>query len=314
MAKELYLYSPIYDFVAEDLISSLEENKDEDITLRLNTPGGNVFAGWGIIAKMKEHSGKFKVKIDGYAASMGAIIVLFASDVEALDVSRIMIHRADRYISSPEDQIFLNNVNKELKAKLASKINLDKLRELKGITLDEIFNPEGKIDVWLTAKEAKEIGLINKITKIKPEEVKAFNQAMFDVAAKLDDPAKNVLKPENKNMTLQELKAQHPEVYAAAAAEGVAKEKDRVGAWVTFAHIDLEEVKKGIKSGEGISQTAMAEFTMKSLNAQSLKNISGENADTVSPEATTKKVVTPKEKEISDWTSEVMAELNLKTA
>ena len=53
MAKELYLYNPIYSFVAEEVIKELNASMDDNVTLRLNTPGGSVFAGWGIIAKMK---------------------------------------------------------------------------------------------------------------------------------------------------------------------------------------------------------------------------------------------------------------------
>ena len=104
MAKELYLYSTIYDFVAERLIAEMEAVKGEDITLRVNTPGGNIFAGWGIIAKMQEHEGKVKIKADGMAGSFGLYMLAFADEVEALDMTTGLLHRADVPVDGNRDQ------------------------------------------------------------------------------------------------------------------------------------------------------------------------------------------------------------------
>jgi len=152
MAKELLLYFPITAFSAETLIDQIEENSDEDIVMRINSPGGSVFAGWGIASKMKEHDGEITVKVDGVAASMSAILLLFADKVEVLDVTKIMLHRAEMFTMNDQE------VNAEIKAKLKSKIDSKKLKELKGITIDQLFNSEQRIDLWLTAKEAKKIG------------------------------------------------------------------------------------------------------------------------------------------------------------
>jgi ATP-dependent protease ClpP protease subunit len=314
MAKELYLYSGIYDFTAEELISSLEEFKSEDITLRMNTPGGSVFSGWGIIGKMGEHEGKIKVKVDGIAASMGAVIVVFADEVEALDVSRIMIHRADMYVSSPEQQALLDSVNKDLKAKLLTKIDPEKLKQLKGITIDELFNPEKRIDLWLTAKEAKELKLVTKIVKVKPEEAKAVNDAMYKVAAELKDPDnQSNKKTVIKMTTIEELKAQHPALFALAVeagfAQGVAKERDRAGAWLAFAKIDMEAVVKGIKEGKDMSQTESAELTVKALTTQGLQKITNDNP----PPVTTTEVTPPtaeKAKKIQDFEADLKSSLS----
>lgn len=315
MAKELYLYSGIYDFVAEELISALEENKSEDVVIRVNSPGGSVFSGWGIIAKMIEHEAKIKVKVDGYAASMAAFVLLFASEVYVLDVSRIMLHRADAYVSTPEQQAFLNSINKDLKAKLTAKINVEKLKELKGVTIEDIFNPETRIDVWLSAKEAMAIGLVTDIIRVKPAEVKAINEAMFKVAATLNHPKQSIKNPEYKMTTIDELKAQHPALYALAVAEGVTqgvnRERDRSGAWLAFAKIDIEAVTKGIKEGKDVSQTEMAEFTVKALTTQGLKNLSKDNP----PAVETGEVVPPaaeKDKKLKDFEAESKTLLNIK--
>jgi ATP-dependent protease ClpP protease subunit len=311
MAKELYLYSGIYDFVAENLIQQMNEADGEDIVIRVNSPGGNVFAGWGIIAKMAEHTAKVNLKVDGAAMSMAAVLPLYATSTEALDVSTFMLHRADMYVDSPEDQAFLDKVNKDLRSKMQAKINDEALIKLKGVGIKNLFEDEKRIDLFLTAKEAKQIGLITKINKIDPKEASAFNDRFMRIAAEQQEPPKIIIQKQTKKaMTRDEIKAQHPDIYAQIVAEGVAKERDRVGAWATFVSIDPEAVAKGIKEGGDISQTAMAEFSFKKLSADSLTKLGAEAVRAVTT-AATEAGKTPealaKEKELADFEKEVDA-------
>ena len=47
MPKELLIYSPLWDFTAERAVEQLNEiPENEDLTVRINTPGGEVAAGW----------------------------------------------------------------------------------------------------------------------------------------------------------------------------------------------------------------------------------------------------------------------------
>lgn len=271
MAKEIYLYSGIYNFIAEELIKAIEENMNVEVVLRENTPGGDVFATWGIIAKIQEH-GNVTVKVDGAAFSGGANILLYANRVESLDVSTFMFHRADMYVETPEQQIFLDKVNKDLKAKMLQKIDSEKLKALKGVTIEELFNPETRINLFLTAKEMKTLGLVHKINKVEPSEVTAF-QEFFKIAAE-HNPTQN----QKITMTsLAELKEKFPALYALAVEEGkkagIAAEKDRVGAAMVFAHLDPEGVKKIIQSGEAMTATQMAEFSLKAASPTALAAI-----------------------------------------
>ena len=319
MAKELYLYSPIYDFVVEGFISQMEENKSEDIVIRANTPGGNVFAGWGMIAKIKEHEGNIKMKVDGYTASMGTIVLAYVDDTEALDVSRIHLHRADGYVNSPEDQKFLDGINKDLRAKLTSKIDADKFKEITGKSIEDLFDSKDRIDVWLTAKQAKQVGLIKKIVKLDPTEIAAINR--MNIAASLEqDPPKESNptnpKPSNKVMTLEELKAQHPGLYAQAVAagktEGSAEERTRIAAWEAWRNIDAEAVDKGIKEGKQITAAEISIFTAKAVSPEFLKKLSASNAPEVKTKEDEGKVKTEKDKNISDFMAEVNTNLGRK--
>lgn len=269
MATELYLYDSVNQWSAEALIEKIESSRDDEVVVRVNTPGGSVFAGWGIIAKMREH-GNVTIKVDGTAMSMGAFMLAFADKVEALDVSKIMIHRASMYVSNPEQQAFLDGVNKDLRAKFTKKINDEKLRELKGVGIKEIFEAENRMDVFLTAKEAKQIGLVDKIVTYTPEEAKAFSERLFNVAATGNSNTveeSNSKNQKSNKMTLEELKANHPSLYAQAVAEGkeqgIAEQKEITAAWNEFADVDPEAVKKGIESGVAPTQKEVIAFLRK---------------------------------------------------
>jgi len=296
MPKELYLYSPVYDFVAQDLIASIQEFISEEVTLRVNTPGGSVFSTWGIIAKMKEH-GNVSIKVDGAAMSSGANMLLYATNVEALDVSKFLFHRADMYVANPEDQAFLDDINKDLKAKMKMKINAAKFKEITDYSIDELFDSTKRIDVVLSAKEMKEIGIVTKINKLTPADVTAFNNKMFAVAASVaaSVEAKEEVKIEKpiikiNKMTIEALKAEHPELFNSIIALGVAKEKDRTGAWLAFVDVDAEAVSKGIKDGVELSATAMAELSRKSFSAKALKDIEADSTKDVKTEEVKGKV------------------------
>ena len=82
--KQILLYNPIFSFVAEEFINAINDAGDEDITIRVNSPGGSVFAGWGMAAALSEKK-NVTVKVDGVAASMAFYLLLFA-DIMKMEV------------------------------------------------------------------------------------------------------------------------------------------------------------------------------------------------------------------------------------
>jgi ATP-dependent Clp protease protease subunit len=290
MAKELLLYGDINQYSAADLVRQMDESKDDDIVLRINSHGGVVTDGWSVIAKYSELPNSKSVKVDGVAASMALMFLAYASDSESLDVSNFTLHRAaypDWYEKSeyftPEQKANLISMNDNLKKALEAKIDVKKLEELKGVKMKDIFSMDSRIDVNLNAKEAKAIGLINRIVKITPQRKAELNSMFMQAAAhsvplieaEITEPTKVELN--NKPMNIEKLKAEHPQVYADVLALGVKAEKDRVGAWMAFAEIDPKAVAEGVKSGEAMTQTVMAELTVKSISAKQVAQVTAEN-------------------------------------
>lgn len=72
--------------------SELSNYKEKDITVWIDSYGGDVFAGAGIYNALKEHKGKVTVKIDGKAMSIASVIAMAGDEILMSPVSVLMIH------------------------------------------------------------------------------------------------------------------------------------------------------------------------------------------------------------------------------
>ncbi len=63
-----------------------------DVTVYINSPGGDVFAGAEIYSALKEHDGHVTVKISGIAASAASVIAMAGDEILMSPVAYMMIH------------------------------------------------------------------------------------------------------------------------------------------------------------------------------------------------------------------------------
>lgn len=297
MSNEILLYSPIFDFTAESFINQLNDLDGEDVTVRINSPGGSVFAGWGMVAKSKEYAGNIKIKVDGNASSMAAIFLLFHKNVEALNVSKFTLHRASVFGQiSDQDKKMLDQINADIRKAFESKLNVEEFEKVAGVSMDDFFNSEEVIDVDINATQAKKIGLISKINKLEAEAFAQLNKKFAAFSTKEVAALNQSNNFKNKKaMTIDQLKAEHPAVYAQVLelgqSNGIKAERDRAGSWLAFGDVDFPSVAKGIKDGEKLSQTAMAELSRKSFSAKSLKDAEAESEEEI--ETTQEETIEP---------------------
>lgn len=109
----------------------------------------------------------------------------------------------------------------------------------------------------------------------------------------------------NNVMTIQKLKQDHPDVYAAAFGEGVSAEKLRVKNWLVYADADPDTVKSGIL-GEETVDASREELMVKMYKSDHLKNLERDSAgDINNPPSGGAPDATDEEKEVAAFSAEV---------
>lgn len=332
MAKEILFYSPIYSFTVEDYIRELEAAKDTDIKVRMNTPGGDVYAAYGAIAKFQEHKGGKSIHVDGEASSGGAFMCFAAkgsgNEVTCLDVSQFLVHRAafpsyvesdpKRFTESMKKEI--TTMNKGLRAMVEKVVPSQKFFEVTGVSLDAVFSLESRIDVQIDANQAMQLGLVSSVqplTANKKSEILALaNQygiAAFNNKSKIT--IHNTQKSET--MTIAEIKSQYPEAYKQICDEAVKAERERVSAWQEWADVAPKKVRKAIENGAEISKADYSELMRKAMAKGGIEKIEASNTEDVTTEEkplNTKKPQTEAEKAEAAKLAEIRKELGLPEA
>lgn len=133
---------------------------DEDITININSPGGEVYSGMAIIDTMNFIQNDIQTVCMGMAASMGAVILSCGEKGKrgALSHSRVMIHQPLGGAHGQASDILIE----------AEQIKLVK-DELCRILAENSGQPFEKVitdcdrDHWLTSQEALNYGLIDTI-------------------------------------------------------------------------------------------------------------------------------------------------------
>lgn len=160
----IFLGSEIDDTVANLVISQLlfleSEDKNADIKLYINSPGGSVTAGLAIFDTMELIKPDVSTICVGMAASMGAFLLACGQPGKrfALPNSRVMIHQPSGGFQGTAADIEITA--KEI-LKIREKLNMI-LAERTGQKADKIASDSDR-DYWMGATEAKDYGIVDKV-------------------------------------------------------------------------------------------------------------------------------------------------------
>ena len=138
--------------------NDLNKLQGKDITVWVNSPGGDVFAGSCIYTMLKEHKGKVTVKIDGLAASAASVIAMAGHVVQMSPTSMMMIHNP--WTVAAGDIKELNTARQRLEECKESIINAYALKT--GITRDELSKLMDD-ETWMSANTAIEKGFASEM-------------------------------------------------------------------------------------------------------------------------------------------------------
>ena len=168
MDRIIFLGVAIDDDVANIIQAQLlflaSTDPQADITMYLNTPGGQVSSGLGIYDTMQLVQPDVATVCTGMAASMGAVLLCAGEKGKrsALPHSRVLIHQP------------LGGAQGQATEILIAAKEIEKLRtELFNIIAQHTGTPykkvaaDGERDYWMTAEEAKAYGMVDEILRKK---------------------------------------------------------------------------------------------------------------------------------------------------
>lgn len=94
---EIYIYDVIDDWwgvAAEELVKEIAQIEASEIKVRINSPGGDVFAAVAIHNALMQHPAKIVVHVDGLAASAASYIAMAGDERLIAQGGFVMIHKA----------------------------------------------------------------------------------------------------------------------------------------------------------------------------------------------------------------------------
>jgi len=161
--KFIYDWLDIESVCPKDITSAIREADGDEITLLVNSGGGDVMAGNEIYSALKRYDGKVTAEITGFAASAATIICCGADVVKANPGIQYMIHNVSTYQGG--DHRDMESMAEVLRTADKSIANIYHLKT--GMDEDSILalmdSGANNIGKWMDAKEAKQYGFIDEI-------------------------------------------------------------------------------------------------------------------------------------------------------
>ena len=155
--------------VLEEVLQNLKDLKDKaNITIRINSYGGDVYAGLAIYNRLKELKGNKTVVVDGIAASAASIIAMAGNTIKIPPSATLMIHNPMMFMYGYYNQNELFEVDKVLEH--LAIVSAETYVAKTGKTLEEVREIMSE-EMWLTGRAAVEQGFADELIEDKKANV-----------------------------------------------------------------------------------------------------------------------------------------------
>lgn len=273
----ILLYGVIGDTFSEEGVSEkelaeelLEHGDIDELTVRINSPGGLVTAGIAIYNTLKNHKAKKTVEIDGLCGSIATVIAMCGEKRIMNAGTRFMIHNpltmAFGGIKELEKSIErLNQIKDDVVGIYSSVTKLGK-EELEKM-MDE--------EPYLKPEEALAKGFITDINKNADMNITNYVQEYINYT----NIEKNK-KKEDEIVTKEELKVKFPQVYNEVLEEGEKKERERIKKLDDFSNnaivTNVENAGDIIKNAKYVNVKSLEEVSTEILLNGKIKPVTQE--------------------------------------
>jgi ATP-dependent protease ClpP protease subunit len=233
----------------EEFLEDLAQVKDKGrITIRINSIGGDLYTALGICTQLRGLAATKTAIIDGIAASAATIIAMGCDTIKIPAGGLFMIHEASMAISGSFNHRALAQVNKQLEA--ANKSAAETYATKTGLATAAIRNLMAK-ETWMTGRDAVDKGFADELLEEAAAIVMSADQKEITVngvrhslagftlpaallqtsvqasakpaapppAAPKPTASTNTKKGGDKKMTMEELRAQYPDLVAQIVSE-----------------------------------------------------------------------------------------------
>lgn len=162
---EIKLTTSITTDVAAQISNEIDELNKWDATeiiFKINSPGGSILDGYTIATSIRDSKAKIITINEGLAASMAGILLVNGHERQMWDFARLMVHdpsiggRSLEEMPEGKQKTALLNFKNSLVTLISRNSNLSPAK------VSELMTNE----TWITAKQAKDWGLIGKILKL----------------------------------------------------------------------------------------------------------------------------------------------------
>lgn len=170
MDRIIFLGMGVDDQIANIIVAQLlfleSVDKQKDVLMYINSPGGSVYAGLAMYDTMQYIGPDVNTICTGLAASMGAVLLAggAAGKRAALKHSRIMIHQP---MSGMQGQA--SDMEISLQQTLAVKKDLYDILAVHSGKTYKTIEKDCDRDYWMIASEAKKYGLIDEVLTKPPK-------------------------------------------------------------------------------------------------------------------------------------------------
>ncbi len=278
-----------------------------EIIVRINSGGGDVFAANAIFTRLKDHTAKITVKIDGWAASAATIIAMAGDSIKIARNGVFMIHDPAMTVWDTFRAEDFEKMAGELKVIKQSVVNTYAMRT--GREADEIAALMSD-EKWWTGDEAVENGFCDELmfedvnTVVENATSIIVNEAPIDLSAYRTIPKVLLNSPNNpgslinnsaapqkepkeekemadgnKIETVDALKAAYPDLVTTIQNEAAKAERDRIKGIEDLANGNYGEIVSDAKFENPCTAEQVAMKIIAEQNKQGGQYIADRNAD-----------------------------------
>lgn len=161
---EVMIYAEIGEWgvTALDFVQELRSISTPNISVRINSPGGQVFDGFSIYNGLLNHPARITAYIDGVAASAASFIAQAADEIVCAKASSMMVHGASgvcigKSADMREMADLLDKLNGQMAAIYAQRTERPSAEWL----------AQMGVDTWYTADEAVTAGLADRVAELQ---------------------------------------------------------------------------------------------------------------------------------------------------